>query len=146
MENLMNRDLKYKLNFSFHIVGTTTYVVLFVYLDIIIKLRLMFLFEKMQRPFLNLFVVTITEIKSQSINSSIDQSSKSINVLLLLLFISSKSEILNKIDYKKCCFNLSCFFFSLFFRSFLFLLVYFAKDGSTFFLIVLFLLFFILNN
>lgn len=145
MENLMNRDLKYKLNFSFHIVGTTTYVVLFVYLDIIIKLRLMFLFEKMQRPFLNLFVVTITEIKSQSINSSIDQSSKSINVLLLL-FISSKSEILNKIDYKKCCFNLSCFFFSLFFRSFLFLLVYFAKDGSTFFLIVLFLLFFILNN
>lgn len=143
----MNRDLKYKLNFSFHIVGTTTYVVLFVYLDIIIKLRLMFLFEKMQRPFLNLFVVTITEIKSQSINSSIDQSSKSINVLLLLLlFISSKSEILNKIDYKKCCFNLSCFFFSLFFRSFLFLLVYFAKDGSTFFLIVLFLLFFILNN
>ncbi len=117
MENLMNRDLKYKLNFSFHIVGTTTYVVLFVYLDIIIKLRLMFLFEKMQRPFLNLFVVTITEIKSQSINSSIDQSSKSINVLLLLLllFISSKSEILNKIDYKKCCFNLSCFFFLYFF-------------------------------
>jgi hypothetical protein len=112
----MNRDLKYKLNFSFHIVGTTTYVVLFVYLDIIIKLRLMFLFEKMQRPFLNLFVVTITEIKSQSINSSIDQSSKSINVLLLLLlFISSKSEILNKIDYKKCCFNLSCFFFLYFF-------------------------------
>ena len=46
----MNRDLE--LNFSFHIVGTTTYVVLFVYLDIIIKLRLFFVFEKMQRPFL----------------------------------------------------------------------------------------------